>query len=186
MPKVTEAAREVVTKLSLDAAERHEAAAKLLSMHATTPLREGRVAAAYEALVDSARAEEALVWLRTFYKKKRNLDGLSDVYRALAVRSNDPIEGRSHALESIRLATDQSPEKSIERWQWFVERFGPDREAHGHLAQLLERAHRYAELAAVLEADALLAPPAEQAPILSRWGQTLLELGDVDAAIRAL
>ncbi|MGH7434627.1 MAG: hypothetical protein ACRENE_03055, partial [Polyangiaceae bacterium] len=185
-PKVKEVALEALTKLSTEARERHDAATQLLALHATSPLKAARLASAYEALVDSPRADEALAWLRTHYAKRKDQNGLSEVYRTLALRSPDAGEGRTLALESIRLAKDATPEKRAERWLWLVERFGPDREAFAQLVPLLEDAQRHPELRRVLEADLKLAPPDERPAILARLGELLaIQLNEVDAALDA-
>lgn len=181
------AALEVIVKTSPEPSERHDAGARLLSMHATKPWTDARVANAYQALVDSPRADEALGWLRAYHEKKGDGAGLSAVYRALAQRTSDRAEARTLALASLRLATDRSADKGAERWLWFLVLFGPDHDAHMNVAPLLERARRWVDLCRVLEADVDLAPPEERAPRLARIGDIqIAHVGNVAAGIGAL
>lgn len=185
-PQAIGAALEVIAKISPEASDRHAAGVRLLAMHATKPWKEARLVNAYQALVDSPRADEALGWLRTHYEKKGDGAGLSAVYRALALRTSDRGEARTLALASLRMATDKTVEKSIERWLWFLENFGPDHDAHTQVAPLLEGAQRWVELCRVLEADLDLVPADQRASMLARIGEIqIAHVGDVAAGIVA-
>jgi tetratricopeptide (TPR) repeat protein len=185
-PQAIGASLELVAKIAPEAADRHEAAARLLAMHLTKPWKEARLVVAYQALVDSPQADEALAWLRACFEKKGDAGSLSDVYRALSLRVTDVNEARTLALESFRLAADQSPDKNTERWLWFLERFGPDHDAHRRVAPLLERSERWVALCRVLRADVDFAAPEERAPMLSRVGEILRDrVGDIDGATSA-
>jgi tetratricopeptide (TPR) repeat protein len=184
--QVIGAALEVIAKASPDPMDRQEAATRLLSMHDSKPLKDSRLAVAFHALVDTARADEALAWLRTFHERKGDKKGLSDVYRRQALRARDPDLARSLALRSVELCSDESDAERVQSWLWFVEDFGPHRAAHAELIFLLEQMQRWAELCRVLEADVALAMPEERAALLARLGQTrLVRLADADGAIEA-
>jgi tetratricopeptide (TPR) repeat protein len=84
------------------------------------------------------------------------------------------------------LAADVSPEAQQERWLWFVDRFGPDREGHRILIPLLEKAERWAELIRVLEWDIALTAQDARAEAWARLGELRqTHLGDVRGAIAA-
>jgi tetratricopeptide (TPR) repeat protein len=186
-PYVLAASLEVVARMSPEAAERRDAAERMVTLHATAPMKDARLAVAYAALVDSPRADEALAWLRVFLEKKGDPAGLSSVLRAIAERSADPAAARAHALESMRLAAEAGEPIDGERWMWLVDRFGPDREAHRHLVPYLQAAERWTDLARVFAADAELAAATEQAPILAALADVLLtRTGDAVGALAAL
>jgi Flp pilus assembly protein TadD len=185
--KSSEVALETVTKLSPDAEERHDAAAQLLAAHAKTPLKEARLVNAYRALLDSPRAREALSWLRSFYERHGDGDGLRDAYRTAALLLEDRSEGRALALEAVRASADTSLDGTIERWLWLWKNFGPDREAHRELLPMLERAARYDDLRRVIEAEIEIAPVEERPQLLARLGELLsTHLGALDEGLAAL
>jgi tetratricopeptide (TPR) repeat protein len=186
-PLVIGAALEAIAKGAADAASRQDAAVRLLSLHEHKPLKESRLAIAHQALVDSARAEEALAWLAAFHEKHGDKAALVNVYRRQALRAGDPEAARALALRSLELCADESDAARAEHWLWFVANYGPDRRAHAELIVLLEQAHRHADLCRVLEAEVELAPADERAPIWSRLGRTrLVALGDTEGALVAL
>jgi len=177
------AALDVIARHAPEASEREEAASRLLTLHATKPQRESRVVAAYEALTDSARAEEALRWLRTHYEKQNDAARLAEVLRKLASRSKDVDEGRSLALESLKLRA-RTGVSDADSWRGFLSIYGPHHEAHVALAEILERDSDWPELARVLEADVLVAPAAERSETLARLGRVRLSrLDDAEAAL---
>ncbi len=75
-PEVVGPARELIAKADPDAAARQDAAEAILSLHATTPQPDSRLAVAYRALVASPRSDEAIQWLRRFYANLGGKDGL--------------------------------------------------------------------------------------------------------------
>jgi tetratricopeptide (TPR) repeat protein len=185
-PQVMGTALEMIAKAAPDSAARQDAAARLLSLHESRPLKESRLAVAFQALVDSSRADEALAWLRTFYDRKGDKSGLSGVYRRQALRATDPAVAKSLSLRSIELSFGDSEEERLESWLGFVRDHGPDRRAHAELMVLLEKTLRWDELCRVLEADVELATAEERAALLSRLGQTrLVRLDDPNAALAA-
>jgi tetratricopeptide (TPR) repeat protein len=74
-PELIGPAREVIAKADPDPAARREAAEGILSLHATAPQKDARLAVAYRALVGTPRTAEALTWLRRFYAKSGNSAG---------------------------------------------------------------------------------------------------------------
>jgi hypothetical protein len=179
------AALDVMARHAPEASEREEAASRLLTLHATKPQRESRVVAAYEALVDSARADEALRWLRAHYEKQNDASRLAEVLRKLALRSKDADEARSLSFESLKLRAMHGNAEA-DRWREFLSLYGPHHEAHVALSEILERNSEWTELARVLEADVLVAPAAERSDILARLGNVRLSrLGDAVAALEA-
>ncbi len=184
---VVGAALETIAKGAPDPVARHDAAARLLALHQSKPLKESRLAIAYQALVDSERAGEALAWLCAFHERHGDKSALASVYRRQALRAADPSEARALALRSIELHAEESDAARAEHWLWFVRTYGPNRRAHAELLVLLEQTRRPDDLCKVLEAEVELATPAERAPLLARLGRTrLVALGDTDGALVAL
>src|ERR1700690_1602391 len=185
-PHVMGTALEMVANAAPDAADRHDAASRLLSLHASKPLEESRLAIAFQALVDSPRADEALDCVCAFHKKGADRGSLVRVYRQQAMRAEDSADARSLAILSIELCPAPGDAERIERWLWFIERFGADRRANGEVEPLLERAERWSDLCRVIEARVDLAMPEERPALWARLGQTRLDsMGDADGALAA-
>ena len=179
------AALDVIARHAHESGDREEAASRLLTLHGSRPQRESRVVAAYEALSDSARADEALRWLRAHYEKQNDPLRLAEVLRKLALRSKDRDDARSLAFESLRLRSG-SGESEGDRWREFLSAYGPHHAAHVALSEILERNSEWPELARVLEADVLVAPVEERSEILVRLGRVYQSrLGDPIAALSA-
>ncbi len=74
--EVVGAAREILARADPDPAARRESAEEILSLHKASPQKDARLAVAYRALVghggSTARAADALSWLRRFYVKTGN------------------------------------------------------------------------------------------------------------------
>jgi len=75
-PELVGPARELIARADPDPAARRESAEAILSLHASTPQPESRLAVAYRALVGSPRTDEAIQWLRRFYAAQGARDGL--------------------------------------------------------------------------------------------------------------
>ncbi len=185
-PRVMGAALETIAKAAPDAADRHGAAARLLSLHESDSLEESRLAIASQALVDSPRADEALEWLRGYHEKRGDTSALSGVYRLQALRAGHSAEARALAVLSIELCPDLDDSERIERWLWFIETFGPDRRANSEIEALFERAKRWGDLCRVIEARVDHAMPEEQPALWAQLGRVRLEaIGDVEGALAA-
>jgi tetratricopeptide (TPR) repeat protein len=186
-PLVAGAALETIARGSQDGTVRQGAAAKLLTMHETTPFKEARLVVAYQALVDSDRADEALAWLRAYHERHGDKGALAAVYQRQALRASDEASARALALKSIELRAGESDGARAEHWLWFVRTYGPDRRAHAELLVLLEQARRVEDLCRILEAEVALATPEERPALLARLGRThLVSRGDPEAALAAL
>ena len=146
------------------------------------------LAVVFEALVDSAHADQALAWLRAYYEKSGDKAALAQVLSRQALRAPNPEEGRALALRAVKLrASDRNAERTAERWLWLVNNFGPDHEAHTKLIPLLQRLERWAELGAVLEADVELASSKDRPRVLAKLGELrLARLADSEGALAAL
>jgi len=184
-PDLVGPALERVARADPDSASRVAAATRLLTLHAAKPLDEGRLATAYEALVDSPRGDEALVWLASLHHRRGDWQALSGVYRKGALRATDPADARALALKSITVIPDEGgEERAIEAWRWFAETFGPNREAHAELIALFEKTERWRDLSRMLAAEIELAKPHEKAVLLARLGGVLWgHLGDAEGAL---
>ncbi|MGA2448080.1 MAG: tetratricopeptide repeat protein [Polyangiaceae bacterium] len=179
------AALDVIVRNASEASVREDAASRLLALHQTKHQRDVRVVAAYEALTESARAEEALRWLRPHYEKLGDGPRLAQVLRKLAARARDVDEARTLALESLKLSGAHGG-VTADAWRSFLSQYGPHHEAHVALAEILEQSGDWAELVSVLEADLAVARADERSEILARLGSVRrTHLGDCAAALEA-
>jgi tetratricopeptide (TPR) repeat protein len=178
-----------VVVLETDSEIRHRAAERLLELCGANNTDAVFATAAYRALLDGPRREEAIERLTELYELTGDLDGLSEVLEQRASQSSNPEEARGFAVRSAELRSQRATElaDAIQPWKRLLDRFGPTHEAHAALIPLLEKAETWDELGRVLEAETEMMPSAQRGPLLARLGRLRLErLADTDGALAAL
>ncbi|WP_437672028.1 hypothetical protein [Sorangium sp. So ce131] len=171
-------------------AEAREAAAERLARLYEEELNDPAGAiAAYRRLAEagSSREPQALAALERLYEAAGPEEGLAWVLERRAEAEPDRRAARALALRAaeLRARLPDAP-AAIAAFRRYLAAFGPSREAHARLAPLLEQERRWAELEALLEADAELAPAPERASILARVGAIrMARLDDPAGAIAA-
>ncbi|AUX46360.1 hypothetical protein SOCE26_078660 [Sorangium cellulosum] len=171
-------------------ADAREAAAERLARLYEEELNDPAGAiAAYRRLAEagSSREPQALAALERLYEATGPQEGLAWVLERRAEAEPDRRAARQLAFRAaeLRARLPDAP-AAIASFRRYLAAFGPSREAHARLAPLLEQERRWAELEALLEADAELAPPPERASILARVGAIrMARLDDPAGAIAA-
>ncbi|WP_437631564.1 tetratricopeptide repeat protein [Sorangium sp. So ce854] len=133
--------------------------------------REPRALAALERLYDATGAHEGLAWV---LERRAEAEPDRRAARVLAFRAAE-LRSRLPDLPA-----------AVAAWRRFLAAFGPSREAHARLIPLLEQERRWAELEALLEAEAELAAGPERASVLARIGAIrMARLDDPAGAITA-
>jgi tetratricopeptide (TPR) repeat protein len=145
---------------------------------------------AFEAIleIDPGNAE-ALTFLKQMYEKRRDWDRLVGVLRQEIMRVTDPAEQARRWAEVAKLATEKLKQAaiSIELWSKVLEVNDSDVEALTELEKLYEREKRWAELAEVLEKQAILTDDlAKRGIILPKLATVYTEkLQKLDLAVAA-
>ncbi|MBN1608277.1 MAG: tetratricopeptide repeat protein [Polyangiaceae bacterium] len=178
-----------VAELETDSQSRYPAAERLLGLCGDHDTDAVFATAAYRALLDGPRREEATERLTVLYELTGDLDRLSDVLEQRASESPNPEEARGLAIRSAELRSQRATDLAgaIRPWKQLLERFGPTHEAHTALIPLLEKAEAWEELGHVLESEIETVPSGPRGPLLARLGRLRLErLADTDGALAAL
>ncbi|WP_433928862.1 tetratricopeptide repeat protein [Sorangium cellulosum] len=155
-------------------AEAREAAAERLARLYEEELGDipGAIAA-YRKLAEagSSREPRALSALERLYDATGGHEGLAWVLERRAEAEPDRRAARVLAFRAAELRT-RLPDLpgAVAAWRRYLAAFGPSREAHARLIPLLEQERRWAELEALLEAEAELAAGQERASVLARIG----------------
>ncbi|WP_437731692.1 tetratricopeptide repeat protein [Sorangium sp. So ce1335] len=171
-------------------AEAREAAAERLARLYEEELGDIQGAiAAYRKLAEagSSREPRALAALERLYDATGGHEGLAWVLERRAEAEPDRRAARVLAFRAAELRT-RLPDLpgAVAAWRRFLAAFGPSREAHARLVPLLEQERRWAELEALLEAEAELAAGQERASVLARIGAIrMARLDDPAGAIAA-
>ncbi|XXX74439.1 tetratricopeptide repeat protein [Sorangium sp. So ce134] len=171
-------------------AEAREAAAERLARLYEEELNDPAGAiAAYRRLAEpgSAREARALAALERLYEATAAHEGLAWVLERRAEAERDRRAARDLAFRAAELRTKLADlPAAIAAWRRYLAAFGPSREAHARLVPLLEQERRWAELEALLEAEAELAAGQERASVLARIGAIrMARLDDPAGAIAA-
>ncbi|WP_438023835.1 tetratricopeptide repeat protein [Sorangium sp. So ce233] len=171
-------------------AEAREAAAERLARLYEEELGDipGAIAA-YRKLAEagSSREPRALSALERLYDATGGHEGLAWVLERRAEAEPDRRAARVLAFRAAELRT-RLPDLpgAVAAWRRYLAAFGPSREAHARLIPLLEQERRWAELEALLEAEAELAAGQERASVLARIGAIrMARLDDPAGAIAA-
>ncbi|WP_437722098.1 tetratricopeptide repeat protein [Sorangium sp. So ce861] len=171
-------------------AEAREAAAERLARLYEEELNDPAGAiAAYRKLAEagSSREARALAALERLYEATAAHEGLAWVLERRAEAEPDRRAARDLAFRAAELRTRLADlPAAIAAWRRYLAAFGPSREAHARLIPLLEQERRWAELEALLEAEAELAAGQERASVLARIGAIrMARLDDPAGAIAA-
>ncbi|WP_437935552.1 tetratricopeptide repeat protein [Sorangium sp. So ce341] len=171
-------------------AEAREAAAERLARLYEEELNDPAGAiAAYRKLAEagSSREARALAALERLYEATAAHEGLAWVLERRAEAEPDRRAARQLAFRAAELRTRLADlPAAIAAWRRYLAAFGPSREAHARLIPLLEQERRWAELEALLEAEAELAAGQERASVLARIGAIrMARLDDPAGAIAA-
>jgi tetratricopeptide (TPR) repeat protein len=186
-------ALELVVKLEPDA-EARQAAARRLAKLADSELEDkDRAIAAYQVLVDSMWADEALGRLTALYEESGNLTALVGVLERRAERSRNPDDAKRLTLRAAELRSARPSQRpaAIGAWRGLVDRYGPSREVHARLVPLLEQERQWDAVCSVLLREIELVGADERPDVWARIGQLKLSRlddprGALDAFRRAL
>ncbi|WP_437686930.1 tetratricopeptide repeat protein [Sorangium sp. So ce176] len=171
-------------------AEAREAAAERLARLYEEELGDipGAIAA-YRKLAEagSSREPRALSALERLYDATGGHEGLAWVLERRAEAEPDRRAARVLAFRAAELRT-RLPDLpgAVAAWRRYLAAFGASREAHARLIPLLDQERRWAELEALLEAEAELAAGQERASVLARIGAIrMARLDDPAGALAA-
>ncbi|WP_437903789.1 tetratricopeptide repeat protein [Sorangium sp. So ce327] len=171
-------------------AEAREAAAERLARLYEEELGDAAGAiAAYRRLAESGSSREpgALAALERLYEATSAHEGLAWVLERRAEAEPDRRAARELAFRAAELRTRLADlPAAVAAWRRYLAAFGASREAHARLIPLLEQERRWAELEALLEAEAELAAGQDRASVLARIGAVrMARLDDPAGAIAA-
>ncbi|WP_437524415.1 hypothetical protein WME79_35980 [Sorangium sp. So ce726] len=171
-------------------AEAREAAAERLARLYEEELGDAAGAiAAYRKLAESGSSREpgALAALERLYEATSAHEGLAWVLERRAEAEPDRRAARELAFRAAELRTRLADlPAAVAAWRRYLAAFGASREAHARLIPLLEQERRWAELEALLEAEAGLAAGQDRASVLARIGAIrMARLDDPTGAIAA-
>ncbi|WP_437587251.1 tetratricopeptide repeat protein [Sorangium sp. So ce1000] len=145
--------------------------------------------AAYRRLAESGSSREpgALAALERLYEATGAHEGLAWVLERRAEAEPDRRAARDLAFRAAELRTRLADlPAAVAAWRRYLAAFGASREAHARLIPLLEQERRWAELEALLEAEAELAAGQDRASVLARIGAIrMARLDDPAGAIAA-
>ncbi len=149
----------------------------------------GAIAAWSARLEDDPNDAQALAALDRLYERTQNWKELVAVLRARERLADQAAERRAFLVRIATILADKLADvhDAIAACRAVVDDFGADRSSLASLATLYERAERWHDVAATLEADLALADLREdKLAILVRLGAVQEgKLGDVEAAIAA-
>jgi tetratricopeptide (TPR) repeat protein len=177
----------IVAESETDVDARMAAATELLELRGRAPLDARSEIAAWRALLDSPRVEEALARLEALYEASGNRVELSEVLERRAAREPDPAAAQALALRAAEMcsANAAEPERALAAWRRYVARYGASRQANARMIPLLERTKDFAELAKVLADEVELTPDLQRATALGRLGEVRLHhLSDPEGALQ--
>lgn len=176
-----------LSEIDDDPAQRAEATVRLAAICEGELADPAGAIAAYRRLFDTAYEEEAIAALERLLEGSDDPIALAEILERKAQRTTDPVAARELAVRAAEARTAGADDAvALATWRALVERFGPSREVVAKLAPLLERAGRWADLAALLAADVELAPEGDRAALYARLGSIQLEkLGEPLAAVRS-
>ncbi|WP_441291685.1 tetratricopeptide repeat protein [Sorangium sp. KYC3313] len=171
-------------------ADAREAAAERLARLYEEELGDAAGAiAAYRRLAESGSSREpgALAALERLYEATSAHEGLAWVLERRAEAEPDRRAARELAFRAAELRTRLADlPAAVAAWRRYLAAFGASREAHARLLPLLEQERRWAELEALLEAEAELAAGQDRASVLARIGAIrMARLDDPAGAIAA-
>ncbi|WP_438032632.1 tetratricopeptide repeat protein [Sorangium sp. So ce204] len=171
-------------------AEAREAAAERLARLYEEELGDAAGAiAAYRKLAESGSSREpgALAALERLYEATSAHEGLAWVLERRAEAEPDRRAARELVFRAAELRTRLADlPAAVAAWRRYLAAFGASREAHARLIPLLEQERRWAELEALLEAEAELAAGQDRASVLARIGAIrMARLDDPAGAIAA-
>jgi tetratricopeptide (TPR) repeat protein len=181
-------ALELVVRYEPQAEPRHQAARRLARLCEEGVAEAALAVPAWEALVDSPWADQALGKLEPLYEKAANHTKLADVLARRARRAKDPAQARELAFRAAELQSTHISDRAaaLEAWRAVVATYGPSREAHARLLPLLEQERQWEEAASVLSREIELAPAEQRPALLARLAQLRLSrLNDVAGALAA-
>ncbi|MEZ4226180.1 MAG: tetratricopeptide repeat protein [Polyangiaceae bacterium] len=175
-------------------AEKRQGAARRLAKLAEGELGDAaRAITAWNALVDSPWADEALTRLTALCESTGDHQRMVEVLEKRAQRCKDRDEARQLALRAAELRTSQGRDRAeaLAAWRAFIAQYGSTREAHAKMIPLLEQEQQWKELAWVLEREIELSAVEEWPALLARLAQVRLQRledieGGLDAYRRAL
>jgi lipopolysaccharide biosynthesis regulator YciM len=142
---------------------------------------------AWQALIRSVHAEEALAYLREYYEESGQIEELAGILELLAARNQDPTERMAQYWRAaeLRAAGTKDIAVHIGLWRNLMLQCGASKEALDHLIPLLDAEARGSELADALQLRIELAEEAEKAQLWSQLGRVRLRmLGDAMGALR--
>ncbi len=182
------AALEVSVRLESNPELRQSAARRLAKLAEGEIDDAPRAIHAWQALVDSPWADEALRRLATLYEASGDTERLIEVVERRAQRVRDPEEAKQLAFRAAELRTSAGRDRAaaLGAWRALIAQYGSSREAHARMVPLLEQEKQWKELAWVLEREVEIAPAEEQVQILGRLAQVrLTRMEDVPGALAA-
>ncbi|WP_437809205.1 tetratricopeptide repeat protein [Sorangium sp. So ce1078] len=182
-------ALERLAEAETEAEAREDAAERLARLYEEELNDAAGAIAAYRKLAEagSSREARALAALERLYEATAAHEGLAWVLERRAEMETDRRAARSLAFRAAELRTRLADlPAAVAAWRRYLAAFGASREAHARLIPLLEQERRWAELEALLEAEAELAAGQERASVLARIGAIrMARLDDPAGAIAA-
>lgn len=177
-----------ISMLTEDSDERHLALVVLAELAENVLKDRDRAIFAWEKLASTERAEEALIALQRLYDTADRALDLANILTQRESLAPDEDAQRGFAFEAAEVLTTRTDdiERAIAAWTRFFAKYGGDRRAYAHAANLFERERRWPELANILLEDAKLAGTEEKPAIFARLGLVhLARLRNASAAIVA-
>jgi|GEM_PF-761280 len=142
---------------------------------------------AWQALIRSSHADEALAYLRDHYESSGQTEELAGILELLAARNQDPAERMAQYWRAaeMRAAGTKDVGVHISLWRNLMVQCGASKEALDRLIPLLESEGRASELADALQLRIEIGDDAETARLWSQLGRVKLRLiGDATGALR--
>lgn len=142
---------------------------------------------AWQALIRSVHADEALAYLREHYELSGQNEDLAGVLELLAARDPDHSDRRTLYWQAaeLRASGTKDPGVLINLWRNLMVQCGASKEALDRLIPLLDSEARGPELADALQLRIELGDESERAQLWSRLGCVKLRLlGDPTGALR--
>ena len=178
---------DIVVAHETDVAAREQAARLLIELCRQRGDEEHSLVTAWQALVHSEQAAEALAYLRNHYEITGQQAELASVLELVAARCPDATERTTLYWQAAELRAQGTRDSNalIELWRNLMLQCGASRDALDRLIPLLEFESRAAELADALQLRIDLAQDAEKAATWSKLGSVRLRsLNDPTGALR--